>query len=97
LKSLEKLFPEIRVNYEKGFAKCWSEDPWVLGAWSHAENTKQAETIARPENRVFFAGEHASNFASWMQGALQAGLRVVEEIKRKNSSSFADSISLVKR
>jgi monoamine oxidase len=96
LKSLENMFPEIRANYEKGHTKCWSEDAWVLGAWAHAENTKQAETIARSENRVFFAGEHASNYSSWMQGALQAGLRVVEEIKRKNSSELAGRISMSK-
>ena len=97
LKSLEKLFPEIGANFEKGYTKCWSEDAWVLGAWAHAANTKQLETIARAENRVFFAGEHASGFSSWMQGALQAGLRVVEEIKGKSSSPLADSVSMIKR
>lgn len=96
LKSLEKLFPEIRANFEKGYSKCWSEDPWVLGAWAHAANTKQAETVARAENRVFFAGEHASNFSSWMQGALQSGLRVVEEIKRTKFDALTNGISLIK-
>jgi monoamine oxidase len=96
LKSLEKLFPEIRANYEKGFTKCWSEDPFVLGAWAHTANQKQLEAVMRSENRVFFAGEHASNFSSWMQGAIQSGLRVVEEIKRKNSTPLANGISAVK-
>ena len=95
LKSLEKLFPEIRANYEKGYTKCWSEDAWVLGAWAHPLG-KQAEVIARPDNRVFFAGEHASNFTSWMQGAFQSGLRVVEEIKRTNSLSSASRVSAIK-
>ena len=85
LKSLEKLFPEIRANFEKGYTKCWSEDAWVLGAWAHTENQKQLDSIVRSENRVFFAGEHASDFSSWMQGAIQSGLRVVEEIKQKTS------------
>ncbi len=96
LKSLEKLFPEIRANFEKGAAKCWSEDAWVLGAWAHLL-PKQSESIVRPENRVFFAGEHASNFTSWMQGALQSGLRVVEEIKRKDSLSSVNRVSTIKR
>lgn len=82
LKSLSVLFPEIRANHEKSFVKCWDEDEWVAGAWAHLL-PKQSEIIARPENRVFFAGEHASNFVSWMQGALQSGLRAVEEIKQK--------------
>ncbi|HYP49440.1 MAG TPA: FAD-dependent oxidoreductase [Pyrinomonadaceae bacterium] len=80
IQSLAKLFPEIRANFEKGFAKCWSEDPWVFGAWGHPKS-EELEIIKRPEGRIHFAGEHASDLASWMQGALQSGLRVVEEIK----------------
>ena len=79
LQKLEKLFPEIRANLVKGFAKCWSEDPWVLGAWAHP-TTNTLTAGRRPEGRMFFAGEHLSDRASWMQGALQSGLRVVNEV-----------------
>ena len=78
--SLEKMFPDLRANFEKGFSKCWSEDPWSLGAWARPDG-KQNEAVRRPEGRVHFAGEHASDLASWMQGALQSAARVVEEIK----------------
>jgi len=83
IKSLEKLFPELRANFEKGLTKCWSEDKWVEGAWAHPL-PKQSEIIRQPENRVFFAGEQASDFTSWMQGAFQSGLRVVQEINKVN-------------
>jgi monoamine oxidase len=83
LRGFDKMFPEIRANFEKGFSKCWDEDPWTLGAWAHPAG-KQAEEIKRPEGRIFFAGEHASDYASWMQGALQSGLRTVEEIEKAN-------------
>ena len=79
LEKLAKLFPELRSNFVRGVSKCWNEDPWVLGAWAHP----QRDTIAiggRPEGRIFFAGEHLSNHASWMQGALESGLRVVKEV-----------------
>jgi monoamine oxidase len=79
LRALEKLFPAVRANFEKGFSKCWSEDPWVLGAWASAG--KELELVKRPEGRVHFAGEHASDMTSWMQGALQSARRVTEEIK----------------
>jgi monoamine oxidase len=36
--------------------------------------------IARPEGRVFFAGEHTSPWFGWMQGALQSGDRVAREV-----------------
>jgi monoamine oxidase len=37
-----------------------------------------------PEGRIFFAGEHLSDNPSWMQGALQSGLRVVKEVASAN-------------
>lgn len=83
IKSLDVFFPELRTNLEKGMSKCWSEDKWVEGAWAHPL-PKQVEIIRLPENRIFLAGEHTSAYASWMQGALQSGLRVVEEINKVN-------------
>ena len=79
LEKLSKLFPELRSNFVKGVSKCWSEDPWVLGAWAHPERDTMA-VGGRPEGRIFFAGEHLSDYASWMQGALQSALRVVKEV-----------------
>ena len=78
---LEKIFPGASAQFEQGLTKCWSEDAWVLGAWAHP-NPKENEIIRRAENRIFFAGEHASDWASWMQGALESANRVVEEISR---------------
>lgn len=80
IKSVEKLFPELRANFEKGYSKCWSEDEWVKGAWTHLKEEEKAVAM-HPENRIFFAGEHISSHPSWMQGALESGLRVVKEIK----------------
>lgn len=80
VQKLEKFFPALQANFEKGFSKCWSEDVWVRGAWSHP-NDKELQLGELPEGRVFFAGEHISGWASWMQGALQSGLRAVKQIK----------------
>lgn len=80
--SLAKLggfFPEIRANFVKSYSKCWSEDPWVRGAWAHL-NGRHAANARLPEGRIHFAGEHLSDQASWMQGALASGLRAVSEI-----------------
>jgi monoamine oxidase len=79
MEKLGKLFPDLQTNFVKGTCKCWDEDPWVLGAWAHPDR-ETLEIGARPEGRIFFAGEHLSNTASWMQGALESGLRVVREV-----------------
>jgi monoamine oxidase len=36
--------------------------------------------IAKPEGRIYFAGEHTSPWNGWMQGALHSGERVAQEI-----------------
>ena len=79
LAKLEKLFPDLRSNFVKGISKCWSEDPWVLGAWAHPEKDTVKIGGSR-EGRIFFAGEHLSDHASWMQGAFQSAQRVVKEV-----------------
>jgi monoamine oxidase len=36
--------------------------------------------VAAAEGRVHFAGEHTSPWTSWMQGAIESGLRAAREI-----------------
>lgn len=79
LERMEQVFPGTRDNFEKGITKCWSEDEWAGGAWAHADE-KTLRVIVKPEGRVHFAGDHTSIWASWMQGALESGVRVVKEI-----------------
>lgn len=81
IRALEKFFPDLGTSYIKGFSKCWSEDPWTGGAWGLLAG-KRLEDGRAPEGRIFFAGEHLSGHASWMQGALQSGLAAVEGIKK---------------
>ena len=38
------------------------------------------DTLAAPEGRIHFAGEHTSPWTGWMQGALESARRVVREI-----------------
>jgi monoamine oxidase len=83
----KKFFPELDANLLLGRTKCWSEDPWTLGAWG-SYNGSRAVGQAR-EGNVFFAGEHLSNHGSWMQGALESGLRVVNEITSVRQTAAA--------
>ena len=92
--SIEKLstfFPELRSNFVKSYSKCSSEDPWVLGAWAHVGGRRQ-QAARESEGRIHFAGEHLSDNSSWMQGALQSGLRVVSEITTAPAAARATTI-----
>ena len=79
LKQLDGMFGGVRESFERGSTKCWTEDEWSRGAWAFVGFDKFALGIAR-EGRLHFAGEHLSQWPSWMQGALSSSLRAVKEI-----------------
>lgn len=80
LTQLDEIFPGLRGNFEGGAAKCWLEDEWSRGAWSFIGFKDFGTVIAVEGGRIHFAGEHLSQWSSWMQGALSSGLRAVKEI-----------------
>jgi monoamine oxidase len=77
-----QVFPELPTFFEGGVAHCWGLDPWQRG--SFALHTPHQigfiDTLATPEGRIHFAGEHTSIWTGWMQGALDSARRVVREI-----------------
>ena len=61
----------------------WDNHPYSSGAFawfSPGQHTSLHRHIVAPEGRVFFAGEHASLTHTWMQGALESGLRATREM-----------------
>ncbi|HEX7314792.1 MAG TPA: FAD-dependent oxidoreductase [Pyrinomonadaceae bacterium] len=87
LKLTEQAVPGTRAAFERGTVKCWGEDPWAGCGWTHPSGT-QLVAINAPEGRVHFAGEHASIYASWMNGALESGnraARAVDETARREA------------
>lgn len=91
LERMERVFPGAREHFERGLSKCWGEDEWVRGAWAHPDE-KSLKVVRRPEGRVHFAGEHTSLWASWMQGALESGVRVAQEIKEAAQSVTTSAV-----
>jgi monoamine oxidase len=79
LTQLGQWFPGLQENFERGATKCWIEDEWARGAWSFV-GPRDYEVASAPAGRIHFAGEHLSQWFSWMQGALDSGLRAVKEI-----------------
>lgn len=80
---IEKILPGTREDFEGGFIKNWHKDPWQLGAFAMyqaGEFQSIYPHIARPEGLVHFAGEHASPWWGWIQGALHSGMRTAREI-----------------
>jgi len=83
LDQMEKIYPGIREQYEGGTSYAWELDPWALGGYSWmrpGQFTSLHPHISTPEGRIFFAGEHASPWPAWMQGALWSGKRAAEAV-----------------
>lgn len=80
---LEKVYPELRSQFEGGASKSWMDDPWQRGAYGYykpGQMTTLMPHAATVEGRVHFAGEHTSPWPHWMQGALYSAARAAREI-----------------
>uniref|UniRef100_A0A0C1RJ11 Amine oxidase domain-containing protein n=1 Tax=Tolypothrix bouteillei VB521301 TaxID=1479485 RepID=A0A0C1RJ11_9CYAN len=52
----------------------------------------------RPQNTLFFAGEHCSRFPAWLQGSIESSLEAVLDIvkyKQVAKSTVANTISRI--
>jgi monoamine oxidase len=85
LYELSQLFPQAKEHFVQGWFHDWVNDPWSRGGFSHLAPgyvLEHLQHIAPPESRVHFAGEHASRWVGFIEGALESAERVVEEIER---------------
>jgi monoamine oxidase len=77
------IFPNIMDYVESGVSHAWTDDPWAGSAYAAPtveQDSALSAFLGRAENRVHFAGEHASATQGWMQGALASGLRAATEV-----------------
>lgn len=84
LSCVEQVFPGARQHYQRGASKCWDADRWARGAFAYfrpGDMMALRPHIASAEGRVHFAGDHASSWSGWMQGAIESGLRAASEIR----------------
>jgi monoamine oxidase len=61
----------------------WDKHRWATGAFCWfmpGQHTELHKYIVEPEGRIMLAGEHTSLSHSWMQGALESGVRAVQVI-----------------
>jgi monoamine oxidase len=66
----------------------WEDDPWARGAYAYFDSSfpPSARRLLRlPWKQVFLPGEHTSSkWQGYMNGAVESGLRAVEEIVGNN-------------
>lgn len=90
VEQMERVLPGAKENFEHGVSKSWDDDPYTRGdyMWFKPGQTLELyQNIVRTEERVHFAGEHASPWPGWMQGALYSGTRAAKEIMQASSGA----------
>lgn len=78
LENVAVIHPQIMEEFEAGASHMWHDDEFAGGAFALFDPGQQTllhDDIIKPEGRIHFAGEHASLYHAWIQGAFESGLR----------------------
>jgi len=89
LKKLSAIYPRAADRARNGKFMDWLQDPWTRGSYSfprRGEVCRVGPLMHLPfKQRLHFAGEHTCYaFTGYMEGALRSGLRVAEQIARRD-------------
>ncbi|MER6417034.1 FAD-dependent oxidoreductase, partial [Streptomyces humidus] len=87
LRGLQQVYgPRVEVFYTGvGRTQSWLRDPYAYGEASvllPGQHTELLAAIRSPEGPLHFAGDHTSVKPSWIEGALESGVRAAWEAHR---------------
>jgi monoamine oxidase len=77
---------EYRKEYMNGVSFAWSRAPWILGccgSWSEASRAQHYQNLVAMDGRIVLAGEHASYYGCWMEGALLSAIDAIGQLHKK--------------
>lgn len=80
---LSKVHPQFSKELRRTTSWAWDSYKWAGGAFawfSPGQHVALHAHLVKPAGRILLAGEHASLAHTWMQGALESGLRVVKHM-----------------
>jgi monoamine oxidase len=83
---MDEVHPGLRQYLETVVTKSWADDPWQKGAYVvyHPGQIEWYPEICKREGSVWFAGEHASPWPGWMQGAIASGMKAAREVNAES-------------
>ena len=67
-----------------GFSRAWSAEPRYGGSYAvyrPGQVTRFWEVLRRPIGRIWLAGEHVATWTGYLEGAVESGERVADEIR----------------
>jgi monoamine oxidase len=89
LAELAPVYPHLKAGIRNGVFMDWPNNKWTRGSYSFprpGEVTRVGPLLRSGVNgRIHFAGEHTCYaFTGYMEAALQSGLRVAEQLARRD-------------
>jgi monoamine oxidase len=75
-----------RKEFMNGTSWAWSRAPWILGccgSWTEASRAQHYQNLVAVDNRIVLAGEHASYYGCWMEGALLSSLDAIQRLHKR--------------
>ena len=83
IQEIEAVRPAARGQLEFLGLQSWGTDPFAKGGWAYfhpGQVTRFGAAMDAPHGRIRFCGEHLSRANRGMEGAMESGERVAEEI-----------------
>lgn len=74
---------QYRKEFENSFSVSWHLTPYSMGGWAvYTPETRSTlyKAIIKPDNNVYFAGEHTSYLNAWMAGAFESARKTVTSL-----------------
>lgn len=88
LKYVNQIHPSAKDDFETGIFKDWGTDRFAGGLATYYPGDHELyDDIIKPEDRIYFAGEHASLYHTWIEGAVESSLRAVSAIHQQVAES----------
>jgi monoamine oxidase len=77
---------EYRREFMNGASVAWSRLPWMLGccaSWTEETRAEHYQNLVSLDGRIVLAGEHASYYGCWMEGALLSSLDAITRLHER--------------
>jgi len=77
---------EYRKEFRTGASVAWSRMPWILGccaSWTEQSREDHYDNLVAMDGRIVLAGEHASYYGCWMEGALLSSLDAIKRLHQR--------------
>ena len=81
-----RIHPQYHSEFENGIAVAWHRNPSVLGCegtWTDNMRKQHYQNLCAIDGRILLAGEHASYWGGWQEGAILSSLDAIARLHHR--------------